>query len=196
MIWVLTLGLLSGTIYAQETYRLDHRNSEIMVKGTSTVHDWEMNATEMFAKMQVKTDGSGVNNILGVEFSMPTEKLKSENNIMDKKSWDALKSNKHKQIEFNLTSVSGFSSNGSTFRGTAYGTLTIAGKTKNVSIPFSGSARNNNTVTVKGEEKINMNDFNISPPTAMLGTLKTGEIVTVDFQMDFVPESQYTELIN
>lgn len=187
--------LMAATVEAQESFRLDHRNSEITVKGTSSVHDWEMKATAMSATIAVKNDESGVNEIVNVKFSMPTEKLTSDNNIMNKKSWDALKSDKHDKIMFDLTSVSGFSSNGSTFSGTAYGTLTIAGKTKAVSIPFSGNTGSNDVLLVSGEEKINMKEFNVSPPTAMLGTLKTGEEVTVDFKMNFIPESRYTELI-
>jgi len=187
---------MAATVEAQESFRLDHRNSEITVKGTSSVHDWEMKATAMSAKIEVKSNGSGLDEIVNVSFSMPTEKLTSDNNIMNKKSWDALKSNKHDNIMFDLTSVSGFNSNGSTFSGTAFGTLTIAGKTKAVSIPFSGNTGNNNALVVSGEEKINMKDYNVSPPTAMLGTLKTGEEVTVDFNMKFIPESRYTELIN
>ncbi len=192
----LAILFMAATVEAQESFRLDHRNSEITVKGTSSVHDWEMKATAMSAKIEVKSNGSGLDEIVNVSFSMPTEKLTSDNNIMNKKSWDALKSNKHDNIMFDLTSVSGFNSNGSTFSGTAFGTLTIAGKTKAVSIPFSGNTGNNNALVVSGEEKINMKDYNVSPPTAMLGTLKTGEEVTVDFNMKFIPESRYTELIN
>lgn len=182
--------------FSQETFRVDERNSEITVEGTSSVHDWEMKATAMNASIQLKINDNTISGISNVNFSMPTEKLKSENSIMDKKSWDALKSNKHNAIRFDLNTVSGFSSNGKAFSGTATGSLFIAGKSRQVTIPFTGSVKTGNTITVTGHEKINMKDYNISPPTAMLGTLKTGEEVTVKFKMDFVAESQYTELLH
>lgn len=189
----LLLGLQTG--FSQEKFRVDERSSEITVEGTSSVHDWEMRATDMNASIQLNISENAITDIVNVNFSMPTEKLKSENSIMDKKSWDALKSNKYNSIRFDLNTVSGFSSNGKTFSGTASGSLFIAGKSQQVTIPFTGSIKTGNTITVTGHEKINMKDYNISPPTAMLGTLKTGEEVTVKFKMDFVAESQYTELL-
>jgi len=193
IISMLILGLQTG--FAQEKFKLDERNSEITVTGTSSVHDWEMNATAMNASIQLSIKENSINDIVKVDFSMPTEKLKSDNNIMDRKSWNALKSDKHESIRFDLSRVSGFTTNGKTFSGTATGNLFIAGKSRPVTIPFDGNIKTGNTITVTGTEKINMKDFNISPPTAMMGTLKTGEEVTVKFKMDFVAESQYTELL-
>jgi polyisoprenoid-binding protein YceI len=195
---IILTGLLIITLQtavAQEKFRLDEKNSEITVIGTSSVHDWEMNATAMKASIQLSIAENSISDIVSVDFSMPTEKLKSDNNIMDKKSWDALKSDKHEAIRFDLSRVSGFSTAGDTFSGTATGNLFIAGKSRPVTIPFTGNIKTGNTITVTGAKKINMKDYNIAPPTAMLGTLKTGEEVTVKFKMDFVAESQYTELL-
>ncbi len=189
----LIFGLQPGI--AQESFRLDERNSEIIVEGTSSVHDWEMTATKMNASIKLAIQDNQIKDIVNVDFSMPTEKLESDNSIMNKKSWDALRSKKHESIRFDLNTVTGFSTNGRTFSGTASGSLVIAGKSRQVTIPFTGNIKTGNTITVTGQEKINMKDFNVSPPTAMLGTLKTGEEVTVKFNMDFVSESQYTELL-
>ena len=40
-----------------------------------------------------------------------------------------------------------------------------------------------NTVTVTGTEKISMKDFSIDPPTFMLGTIKTGNDITLSFNL-------------
>ena len=196
--YIILTGLLVLSLQAavaQEKFRLDEKNSEITVSGTSSVHDWEMNTTAMKASIQLSIEENSISDIVNVDFSMPTEKLKSDNNIMDKKSWDALKSDKHEAIRFDLSRVTGFSANGDSFSGTASGNLFIAGKSRPVNIPFTGNIKTGNTITVTGAKKINMKDYNIAPPTAMLGTLKTGEEVTVNFKMDFVAESQYTELL-
>lgn len=41
-------------------------------------------------------------------------------------------------------------------------------------------------VAFMGEIKINMTEFNVDPPTALLGTIKTGEEITIKFQVFFV----------
>ncbi len=38
-----------------------------------------------------------------------------------------------------------------------------------------------NTITVTGTQKISMKDFAIDPPTFMLGTIKTGNDITLSF---------------
>jgi polyisoprenoid-binding protein YceI len=129
-----------------------------------------------------------------VNFSVPAEGLKSKNSLMDKKTYSALKSDKHNRISFALNSVNGLSANGNSLSGTAQGTLSIAGKTQTVSFPFSGEIQNDNTISVTGKEKINMKDFNISPPTALMGTMKTGEEVTVHFNVNFQPDQVLSEL--
>ena len=74
----------------------------------------------------------------------------------------------------------------------AVGILSIAGERKNVSIPFSGKFNSDNHFVVTGKEIIDMTEFDIKPPTAMLGALKTGEKVTVNYEFSFVQE-QYGE---
>jgi hypothetical protein len=62
----------------------------------------------------------------------------------------------------------------------------MAGTTKLINVAFEGQI-SNNRVIIKGSKDINMNDFKIKPPTAMLGTLKTGETVVISFLLQFQP---------
>ncbi len=180
----------------QVKFRLNDMNSELVVKGTSSIHDWEMKAIDMDATMELEIKENSIAGISNVNFTMPAEKLKSENSIMDKKSWSALKSKHHKFIKLMVTSVSGFRVSGNSLRGTANGTISIAGQTKSISIPFTGNIKNGNTISIKGSEKVNMEDFDIEPPTAMMGTLKTGNMVIVEYNIDFVSDTRFTELLD
>ncbi|MCA1747813.1 MAG: YceI family protein, partial [Bacteroidales bacterium] len=101
---------------------------------------------------------------------------------------------KHDNIAFTLKSVNDLSATEKKLSGNAHGTLSIAGKVIPVTIPFSGMIQKDLTISVTGKEKINMRDFNISPPTALMGTMKTGEEVTVHFNVNFQPESVYAEM--
>lgn len=195
IILTVSMFLFSQALLAQVTFKLDLKSSSITIKGTSSAHDWEMSATEMDASMKVKLQEQKIEEILNVNFSVPAEALKSKNSLMDKKTYSALKSDKHNKIVFSLNSVNGLSTTGNSLSGTAYGTLSIAGKTKPVSFPFSGEIQKDYTISVTGKEKINMKDFNISPPTAFMGTMKTGEEVIVHFNVNFQADQVYTNLI-
>jgi hypothetical protein len=60
----------------------------------------------------------------------------------------------------------------------------LAGVTKRISVPFTG-VQAGDKVSINGSKELKMSEFNIKPPTAMLGTLKTGDQVTVAFQLNF-----------
>lgn len=172
--------------FGQEVFRIDNSKSTLTITGTSNVHDWEMSASGMSVTMALEKEASQLKNISAVEFSLPAKNIQSHNSIMDKKTWDAIKADKYNSIKFNLANVSGLSFTGNQLRGTASGTLTIAGKSNSVSIPFTGEVNSNNIIKIAGSREIRLQDFNVDPPTAMMGTLKTGETVTIEFNLEFV----------
>jgi len=156
------------------------------ITGTSNVHDWEMSASGMSVTMALVKESSQLKNISAVEFTLPSKNIQSHNSIMDKKTWDAIKADKYSSIKFNLANVSGLSISGNQIKGTASGTLTIAGKSNIVSIPFTGEINSSQEIKIAGSREIRLKDFNVDPPTAMMGTLKTGETVTIEFDLQFV----------
>lgn len=66
---------------------------------------------------------------------------------------------------------------------TVKGDLTIAGVTKPAEIT-AGYTFSGNTLTITGSHQLLMSNFGIKPPTAMMGSLKTGDEVTVEFDLN------------
>lgn len=188
------LIISSHGLLAQEKYKLDLENSNVTVTGTSSIHDWEMKATALSAEILVSEAADNQEQIRDATLQVPTRKLKSHSSIMDKKSWNALQSDQHELIEFRLRNIENYRYGNKGISGTANGTLSIAGNLRNIAVPFSGAINNEGTIRVEGQAPINMKDFNITPPTAMMGALKTGEEVMVNFTLQFAPESVFTEL--
>ncbi|HTA26291.1 MAG TPA: YceI family protein, partial [Bacteroidia bacterium] len=67
----------------------------------------------------------------------------------------------------------------------AKGTLTIAGVTKPIDMLIKVSAPNQGYLTFEGSQTIKMTDYGITPPTALLGTMKTGNEITINFKTVF-----------
>lgn len=177
------------TIYsvsAQNNYRVDNEKSSLTVTGTSNVHDWEMSASGINASIVIEKEGENVKNISSVIFSLPAKNLASHNSIMDKKTWEAIKADKYNTIRFNLSKFTDLKISGDHIEGTATGQLTIAGETNMVTIPFTGSITNDNRIQIEGLKEIKLTEFNVAPPTAMMGTLKTGETVNIVFNLQFI----------
>jgi polyisoprenoid-binding protein YceI len=119
-----------------------------------------------------------------IQFSIPVKSLKSGKSKMDKNTYEALKEDKHKEINFISSEViSSKALSNNTYEVVLKGNLSIAGTTKNVQLPV-----NINTATSKitAVYNLNMIDFNIDPPTAVFGTIKTGESVSIHFTINII----------
>jgi polyisoprenoid-binding protein YceI len=161
---------------AQVQYKLDSKNSSIVVKGTSTIHDWEMNVKAPTSAFTLQEDQS-LEKLTSGSLTVDVASIESDKNIMNKKAWEALKEKKFPQIKAKLLQVS---QNGNS--GTAQLELTIAGKTQKITDDFKFTSANG-TIKIEGVLNLKMTDFGVEPPTAMMGTIKTGDEIRVEYRL-------------
>lgn len=162
-------------IQAQEVHKIINDKSNVIIEGTSNIHDWEMDVEDI--KSEIQLEEGSESKIESITFNVPVEGLKSGKSRMDKNTYEALKSEDHSTIKFESTSIK--ESNAKLY---AVGNLTIAGTTKNVEIPLELN-KTQDKLTIVTSYEINMLDYNVEPPTAMFGTIKTGESVVVKFNL-------------
>ena len=99
---------------------------------------------------------------------------------MDKKTYGALRESDHPTISYIL--ISSIPKTGNTV--TSKGELTIAGKKRQVTMDVNYEIYPS-IIEFSGELTINMSDYDIAPPTALMGTIKTGDEVTIRFSIPF-----------
>tara|TARA_R110002012_G_scaffold268866_1_gene452858 strand:+ start:67 stop:654 length:588 start_codon:yes stop_codon:yes gene_type:complete len=175
--------LTAGSMFGQN-FKMDN-SSEIIVEGTSNIHDWEMKATSKQGGATITTEDGKLTGISKLQVSIPAESLESGKGGMDKNAYKALNTNKHKNIEFKLDEVKKIEANGSnSFKVNGLATLKISGVSKQVPVEFTAKL-NGNKLEINGEESLNMTNYKIDPPTAMFGTITTGEEVTIKFKSTF-----------
>jgi polyisoprenoid-binding protein YceI len=184
LITALILILAGQAIQSQQTVTLIPGQSSVTIKGTSSLHDWEEKVEKFSVHLNLKFLEKEITGIDKVLFTCKSGSIVSENSIMTNKTHNALQVDKYPEIEFKLASVDKLSMQNGSFSGILVGDIILAGTTKRISIAFSG-VHAGNKISIKGSKELNMNDFKIKPPTAMLGTLKTGEQVTISFLLDF-----------
>ncbi len=180
MLMTMSYSVLS----AQEQYSLVKANQKFMVKGTSSLHDWHMEATDGQGEC-VLTQTSGVINIQKAEVKFKAEALESGKRGMDKNAYKALKTEDFPWIEFKLSDFEAKQAG----KGLVKGDLTIAGFTKPVTFEVE-TVQGTGTITVSGTSAFKLTDFKIDPPTALMGTIKTGDDVTVEFNLTFKNQKQ------
>jgi|WetSurMetagenome_2_1015567.scaffolds.fasta_scaffold182285_2 hypothetical protein len=187
-LWILIITVFTLPAEGQ-SFILLKNNSTINISGTSSLHDWEMNLKIFDCNVTFHFEGSELKGIEKLAFKCNARDLKSESNLMDKKAYDALKADAFKEITLNLISASAITSAKDIFTGSLTGKLSIAGVTKTVIIPFKGKLITENqlvSLEVESSFELSMADFKIIPPTAILGTLKTGDKVKLSLNAVFI----------
>lgn len=180
----LAIIVCHGTVllsYAQQVYR-PSADGVIKIEGTSTLHDWisESNTFKGNAKIQI-SEGQ-IKSLEDVKLIVPVSSIKSGKSMMDKNAYTALKEKQFPEITFLVRSFE----NGKPGELKVRGDLSIAGITKNIEMPVTYEVISEKKVNFSGNTKIKMTDFNIDPPTAMMGTVKTGDEITITFNTPFI----------
>jgi polyisoprenoid-binding protein YceI len=166
--------------------------SKIWIEGTSNVHDWKSEATQIDAEIEL--DAAGLATAPGklvkqVRVTIPVKSLKSGHGKMDENLQKALKADKNPDIVYKLTRVealAGETKDAFTLR--LAGTVNVAGVENAVTVDVAATRLADGTVKATGTVPLKMTAFAVKPPTAMLGTIRCGDEVKVKFEMVVGPK--------
>jgi len=145
-------------------------DADVKVLGTSNLHDWSMEDKDVACSARF-TYAAGK--------TVPT----SLSAFTFTKAYDALKAKTGGNITFIATASAITPGTGAAFQVKSDGNLTIAGVTKAVVLSAACVVKTDGTVSCTGSSTLLMSDYQIKPPTYMLGALKTGDKLTIDFTM-------------
>ena len=179
----LFIGIVFFTAHVAKAQSFDiiPQNSTVSILGTSNVHDWEMKVTKINSEFTL----SSSKQISSLVVKIPVISIKSGKGIMDEKTYDAFDSKKNPNIVFQLTEASSIKLTDKDSEITLTGNLSMAGETRKISFKTVGKTTKTGDYQLKGSVPLKMTDFKIKPPTAMLGAMKTGDAVTVKFDVSF-----------
>lgn len=184
LLTLLIVGCNMSTLIAQES-KVVLAESNLKVLGTSNLHDWEINAKAMSGKASLAIEANDLKAIKNLDFSVEVEQLKSGKSGMDNNTFKALNSKTYKTINFKLVSVTKISEKSeNNFTIETQGDLTISGVTKRINQTFAVKLVGKKAI-FSGKTKIDMTVYGVKPPTALMGTIKTGKDVTVDYKVTY-----------
>lgn len=168
------------SVIAQTNYTIA-TGTELKISGGSSLHDWEMVSKEAKGTAVFILSGTTVSGAQSLKVNAEAESLKSGTRGLDNNAYKALKTGQHKQISFTLKELVGTAPNY-----TAKGDFTIAGVTKPASFPVKLTQTGSNLI-FEGKYDTKLTNFSIDPPTALMGTVKTRDDVTISFKTIFQP---------
>jgi polyisoprenoid-binding protein YceI len=178
---VILLALTTSLAFSQKAYSL--KSHKVTVDGTSSLHDWTSEVTKLEWAGQLTVEGTSVKAIQNVSVIIPVKSIKSEKGgMMDDKTYEAFIEEKNPTITFKLTNATVSGGNVK-----ANGSLTMAGVTKPIVMNVAAKVMSDGSVHLSGSQAINMKDFQMIPPKAVMGTIKVGEKITLLFELVVTP---------
>lgn len=155
-------------------------SQEFKVTGTSTLHDWDMISDGAKGQATIVVEDNQIKEIQSLRVELPVKSLKSGNNRMDRTAYDAIDADKYTYVRFDLTEVRSITAQ----QITASGNMTVAGTTRSVTLQTNYRV-NGNSIRFFGAEEISFSQFDVDPPTALLGTVRTGDDLEISFDVNF-----------
>lgn len=174
---LLSISAIAQKADAQTPYKVI-TTSQIKVSGTSNLHDWDMLANNFTCEGDFSVSDGILKDLSSMTFTLPVTSLKSKEKLMDTRAYKAMNAEKFKTITFKLTNAT-IVSQQKTIK--ANGNLTISGVTKPVTIQSTYVVNTDGSITIKGTEPLKMSSHGMKAPSFMMGALKTGDDVTIDF---------------
>ncbi len=169
---ILAIGLFSSTAFAQVSAKMS-------INGTSNLHDWQSLVTKSSVKMDLERTGTNVTDVRSIRVTVPVKGIDSEHDVMDTKTYEAFESAKFPDITFSSTDVRLNS-------GTAVmtGTLSMHGKSQPAVLKATYKVAEG-AFLLNGSHTIDMTAFGMTPPTAVMGTIKVGKTVSVKYEVSY-----------
>ena len=159
---------------------------KVTIHGTSNLHDWSETVGKVNATASIDQSNKASIDIAALSVIMDVSSIKStEGAVMDNNTYKALKEAQYPEIKYILAGpANSIKINGGVYILKAKGNITIAGVTKEVEMNVKIHGEGGKMV-FEGSQTIKMSDYNIKPPVAMLGMLKTGNELTINYYMVF-----------
>jgi hypothetical protein len=152
----------------------------LLVSGTSTLHDWDMKSAKGTCEAFFTFTKEGrIKGLTDLSLVTPATGLHSGHEGMDMNTYKALKADKFPHISFRLISAMVGDDGNIKCRGK----LTIAGVTHTTDLEAVYKINGDKSVSISGTKKIDLLDFNMEIPTFMGGNFKTGKDIVLKFDL-------------
>lgn len=167
---------------SQSTYKI--KSHEIKIEGTSNLQSWSADVEKASGTFRIQLEDGKIVRVDEATVVMDATSIKgSEGRRMDNKIYESLNTKSQPNITFNLRDIVALRENPGTARINANGVITVAGVSKVANLNTVGKVLPNGDIEFTGSQVIRMTDHRVSPPTALLGALKTGDEVTVVYRI-------------
>lgn len=167
---------------------------KVWIEGSASIVDYTCTAQRLSGNGSIKNAKNPQQNIKGhgdvaVTVTIPVRLLDCGKKKMNSDMYEALKAKRHKSITYQLIDASLIEDNSAAAGDNGWmdikttGMLEIAGVKNRTEVTVQGKLISENRFRVKGSKKIDMETYDIEPPTALLGLIKASNELVVHFDV-------------
>jgi hypothetical protein len=173
--------------------------SALWLEGSSNVHDWESRTTQPTLKLLRDASAADPADVAaldqwlrsgglrGLDLGVPLATMHSKKgSTLDKNMLKALRADQNPEITFHVTQAKVGDAAGDSIAVSADGVLRIAGRERPITVA-GRLVRSEAGVWLKGSHGLRMSDYDVKPPTMMLGTMRVRDSVSVHFDLLLAP---------
>lgn len=170
--------------------------SSMSVAGTSTLHDWEVEAKEFSVQFQIPVnwfrsiEGWAGDDVSELTVTVPVEHLDGYKKKMNRDLRDALRYPDHENIQFIWDEISFKGVTDTGHNAEVSGRLQIAGEELHITFNADLGMNEWSQIVVSGSVRLNMRDYNVEPPKVLFGVIRTDEMVNLSYKLFFGREGQ------
>ncbi|MDZ7717230.1 MAG: YceI family protein [Balneolaceae bacterium] len=189
----------TGEVFSFQSTFVPINESRLWIQGSSNVNQFECYAEnysgEATVPNEVEETPSVINassELLLLKIDIEVDSFECGKQSMNKDLQKALQAEKFPEITFlyqNTTLLSEPQNRNDGFELRVHGLLTVAGTTKEIYFNTEAYYINQQRVRAVGKTTINMTDFGVEPPTALMGLIRANEELTVNFDLIAEPQN-------
>jgi hypothetical protein len=185
---ILLAGSFCYTVKAQAWQLAPDSAAQVFVTGTSSLTDWKVTSSDVTGVPEQLVFSDDEKQITSFGFKVPIEGMDGgRGSSMNDKILTAFKSAENPFVEYNQTEPANVTKSGNTYTITSTGTLSMAGTSKTITVVSTGVVKNG-VLIITGFQGVKMSDFNMTPPSAMFGQIKTHDDVVVNYEFRYLKQ--------
>lgn len=188
---LLALFFITTTTIAQDvTYTLQEVN-EFIIDGDSNVRDWDAKVevsegTLVLQEIEEFTLENLTPEVFkSLSLTMPVNQIDSDSRRLNSNLHDYLLVDDHPNITFELVEITGIEVDGNSAVITATGVINAAGVDNTETMTVNATLNDDSSITFSGAQDLLMTSFDIKPPTAAFGTIRSDDEMEIRYNVTF-----------
>jgi len=201
---LLFTGFLTESIRAQQITYVPEKVSKLWIEGRSNVSEFECQANQYFAEATIFDDTQreieflqSVDERVFLQVEIRVDGFECGKSRMNRDLQEALKSAEFPEITFLFDSATLLDTppnEDEAFEIEVLGSLTVAGNKRDIQFVTRAYFLQEHRVRAIGKTTIRMSDFNVEPPTALMGLIKAEDELSVNFDLIAIETDQICQI--